>query len=61
MFKTPAKPQVRFYCVISMDADDVRRRLQEKLKLSANKLAERAFYALAVEQNIEIDRSQAAA
>jgi hypothetical protein len=52
MFKLSAQPKVRFYTVISVEADELRHRLQTKLKLSANALAERALRSLAAEEGL---------
>ena len=55
------QPTMRFYTLISIEADELRRRLQDELQLSANAVAERAIYALAVEQGVVVDRSHTAA
>jgi hypothetical protein len=60
-FTTTARVQVRFYTLVSPEADELRRRLQAKLQISANQLAERALRSLALEQGVTADRSQAAA
>lgn len=52
-----ALPKVRFYTVISVEADELRRRLQAQLRCSANQLAERALQSLAAE---EIERAMPA-
>jgi predicted RNA-binding protein Jag len=45
-----ALPKVRFYTVISIEADELRRHLQAQMRCSANQLAERALRSLAAEQ-----------
>jgi predicted RNA-binding protein Jag len=50
MRKPPAKPVVRFYTNISVEADALRRHLQAQMRCSANQLAERALRSLAAEQ-----------
>jgi hypothetical protein len=45
--RRPAKIKVRSYREISPEADALSRKLQSKLNISANELAERAIYALA--------------
>ena len=45
------KPAVAIYGRISVDADEIRRRLESKLGLSAAKLIERAFAALDREES----------
>jgi hypothetical protein len=55
MRKPPAKPVVRFYTNISVEADALRRRLQTRLNYSANELAERALRSLAAEQRRAAD------
>jgi hypothetical protein len=45
-----ALPKVRFYTVISIEADELRRHLQAQMRCSANQLAEQALRSLAAEQ-----------
>jgi hypothetical protein len=46
MHGRPRKPAVTIYGRISIEADETRRRLEEKLKISASRLVERASGAL---------------
>jgi hypothetical protein len=50
--RQPAVPAVLFQGRISVDADKVRRKLQDKLDLSASKLIELALQALDRELNM---------
>jgi hypothetical protein len=47
MQRKPREPAVAIYGRISIKADEVRRKLESKLGLSASKLIERVFLALA--------------
>jgi hypothetical protein len=45
--RKPAKPKVKFYREISVEADELSRQLQVELDVSGNELAERAIRCLA--------------
>jgi hypothetical protein len=45
-----AKPKVNQYRTVSIEADELSRRLQDEIGCSANQLAEMAIYALAEAQ-----------
>jgi hypothetical protein len=53
MSRKQAEPSVSFGSRISVEADQLRRRLEQKLNLSASKLIERALYALEYHGRIE--------